>query len=183
MLPDSRKIAALLDAAPTPQAWDQAIRIDNLLQKRTAATAWRVARLIRARLDTLPPQTLSLVTSGSAELATQTLFAAAVNHSRLLADYLRDVVADHRRRLELNVSPLSWDPFLADCEARDPQVRNWTPATRNKLRQVISRILTEVRLLEAKTHRLRHPSLHPELSRVLKAAGAHELINRLELDP
>jgi hypothetical protein len=126
---------------------------------------------------------LALVASGTAELATQTLFAAAVNHSRLLADYLRDVVADHRRRLELSVSPRFWDPFLADCEARDPQVRSWTPATRNKLRQVISSILFEVRILEAKTYRLRHPSLHPELSRVLKAAGQYELINRLELDP
>ena len=182
MLPESRRIAALLLQAPTSAAWLHAIQVDNLLQKRTPATAMRQARLIRARLDTLPSAAWQLVAEGSQEAATQTLLAAAVRHSALFADFLRDVVAAHHRKLDTFLTPREWAPFLADCAAREPAVAAWTVATRAKVFQVILRMLAEARYLDStKTLALRLPSLNPDLLKLLRAHGEKDLIAILEL--
>ncbi|WP_326527199.1 BrxA family protein, partial [Dokdonella sp.] len=105
MLPESRRVARLLLTHPTKEQWFEALKVDNILQKKSPATARRQARLIRNRLDTLEDEAWSLIAEGSQEVATQLLFAAAIKHSRVLADFLRDVYAGHLRRLEQNISP------------------------------------------------------------------------------
>ena len=52
MLPESRRIARLLLTHPTKEQWFEALKLDNILQKKSPATAKRQARLIRNRLDT-----------------------------------------------------------------------------------------------------------------------------------
>ena len=49
MLPDARRVAALMQSSPTHEQWVQAIGLNNLLQKKAPATASRKANLIRAR--------------------------------------------------------------------------------------------------------------------------------------
>jgi Putative inner membrane protein (DUF1819) len=182
MLPESRRIAALLLQAPSSQTWLHAIRVENLLQKNTAATALRQAKLIRARLAQLPPVAWQLVATGSHEAATQTLFAAAVLHSMLLADFLRQVVATHHRRLDIALSARVWNPFLADCAAHESAVGRWTASTRQKLYQVIVHMLVEARYIEsARTLRLRLPDLHPDVRHLLQQLGDTALIDTLEL--
>ena len=182
MLPESRRIAALLLTAPTQEAWLHALRVDNLLQKGTPATAIRQARLIRDRLHTLPTSAWRLVVDGSQEAATQTLLVAAVRHSPLLADFLRQVVAAHHRKLDTALTRREWEPFLADCAAREPDVATWTATTRAKVFQVIVLMLAEARYLEStRSLKLRAPSLHPEVLSLLKTLGDPELIDTLEL--
>ena len=182
MLPESRRVAALLLTTPTQDAWLHAIRVENVLQKSTAATAMRQARLIRDRLETLPPSAWQLVALGAQEAATQTLLAAAVRHSPLLADFLGQVVAAHHRKLDTELSRREWEPFLADCAAREPEVAAWTATTRAKVFQVIVRMLAEARYLEStRSLKLRAPNLHPDVRSLLKAIGGQELINTLEL--
>lgn len=183
MLPESRRIAALRLQSPTPAEWRQAIGPDNLLQKNTPATAVRLAGLIRDRLDTLPRVAWEIIATGSQEAATQTLLAAALFHSPLLADFMCDVLLAHHRRLDDTLSRRAWEPFLADCAAREPGVvAHWTTATRAKLWQVIVRILVEARYLDTpQALRLRTPGLHPEVARLLKSLGEHNMIELLEL--
>lgn len=182
MLPESRRIAALLLTAPNKEAWQHAIRFENLLQKSTPATALRLARLIRDRLDTMPPAAWQIVASGSHEAATQTLLVAALRHSPLLADFFRQVVAAHYRKLDTELTSREWEPFLADCAAREPEVAAWTTTTRAKVFQVIVRILAGARYLEStRTLRLRAVSLHPDVLGLLKTTGDQNLIDILEL--
>ena len=49
MLPESRRVAKLLLGHPTKEAWLEALKRDNILQKKSPATARRQARLIRNR--------------------------------------------------------------------------------------------------------------------------------------
>jgi hypothetical protein len=138
MLPESRRVARLLLTHPTKEQWFEALKLDNILQKKTPATARRQARLIRNRLDTLEDEAWSLIADGSQEVATQLLFAAAIKHSRVLADFLRDVYAGHLRRLEQNISPAKdWEAFLAECVQRDPEIANLSNSTTAKMLQVI----------------------------------------------
>ena len=53
LLLESKRIATLLLGQPDEAAWVHAIEIENILQKKTPATARRQARLIRRRLPVL----------------------------------------------------------------------------------------------------------------------------------
>jgi len=182
MLPESRRIAELLLRSPTEAEWDEAIKVENILQKTTPSTAIRQARLIRFRLAPMGASAWTLVANGDKEVASQTLFAAALLHSALLLDFVRGVLVSHHQRLELEVQPREWDGFLAECAARDPSVGQWTASTRAKLLQVILRILAEGKYLESsRTLRLRSPPIHPAVRGLLQGLGYHDLIKTMEL--
>lgn len=182
MLPESRIIVGLLLQRLDDAAWQHALRVDNVLQKSAPATAVRQARLIRLRLESIDASVWSVIRDGDKEMATQLLFAAALKHSELLKDFLREVVADHVRRLEHSLSVNAWEPFLHDCAARDPVVASWSTSTRKKLLQVIIRILAEARYLEsARTLRLLPPHLHPAVRQALLAAGEGQIVPIMEL--
>ena len=82
-LPESRVIASLLIRGLTSQGWREAIYERNVLQTRSPASAKRLARLIRGRLDHMDAELWRLVAEGEATVATHALLAAAIKQSRL----------------------------------------------------------------------------------------------------
>lgn len=180
MIPESRKVAALMLSQPTQALWDEAIEIDNILQKKPA-TARRQARLLRRRLETLDEAGLALIVHADAEVCAQVLFAASIRHSRLIGDFMRDVYAADLRRLEKSLSYRQWDTFLAECEHRDEAVKAWAKTTREKLFQVVVRILAEAKYLDS-TRRmgLTPPMLHPKTHNYIQQLGDAETLARME---
>lgn len=149
MLLESRRVAMLLLTQPSKAQWFEALKRDNVLQKKSPATARRQASLIRNRLETLEEEAWSLIAKGSQEAATQLLFAAALKHSRILGDFLRDVYAGHLRRLETNLSPAKdWESFMAESLQRDPEIANFSDTTKPKMLQVVLRILAEGKYID-----------------------------------
>jgi hypothetical protein len=183
MVPESRQIAKLLLTHPTMEQWFEALKFENVLQKKSPATAKRQARLIRNRLDTLNEKAWKLIADGPQEVTIQLLLAACIKHSRLLADFMRDVCAGHLRRLEQHMSPKKdWDTFLAECAQRDPNVVNFSATTKTKMLQVVLRILAEAKYLDStKTLRLTPPHLHPDVVRYLKQNDELALLSTMEL--
>lgn len=181
LIPESRRIAELLLSQPSSAAWNDAIVRDNLLQK-TPATAKRQATLIRKRLETLDDDALRLITQSDAELCGQLLMAAALRHSQLMADFMRDVYAADLRQLERTLSHRQWEAFLTDCAHRDDTVHIWADSTRLKLFQVIVRILVEAKFLDnTKKMHLTPPMLHPKLQACLFRLGARDTLARMEV--
>lgn len=182
LLPESRRIAKLLLERPTLEQWDEALKDENLLQKKPA-TARRQARLIRNRLDTLNEEGLRMVVEGDAELCGQILLACAIRHSQLLGDFLRDVYQADLKRLENTLSHRQWEGFLTECEHRDPSVGEWAESTRKKLFQVIVRILAEAKYLDtARRMGLTPPMLHPKVRAYLKKMGDASTHARMDPD-
>jgi len=180
LLPESRRIARLLLQHPTQEQWDVALKDQNLLQKKPA-TVRRQARLIRNRLDKLDDEGLKLIADSEGEIAAQMLLVAAIRHSRLLADFLRDVYGQDLRKLEKNLSHRQWESFLEERARLDDAVEGWTASTRDKLFQVIVRILAEAKYLDS-TRRmgLTPPLLHPTVISYLKRAGDSEALTCME---
>jgi len=87
-LQESRIIADLLLRRIGEEGWKTAIVTENVLQARNPATAIRLARLIRQRLETMGDDLWRLVRDGNNIIATHAVLAAAVKHSALLADFL-----------------------------------------------------------------------------------------------
>lgn len=165
---ESKRIAALLLMQPDDTVWRHAIEIGNILQKNTPATARRQATLIRKRLMTLDPQGWEMVAERGSEVQIQLLLAAAIKHSPLLGDFMRNLYAMRQRRLEPALAPQDWPDFLAECAHHDPAVTQWADSTRAKLFQVIVRILAESKYIDnPRTMKLTPRSLHPAVRRYL----------------
>jgi hypothetical protein len=168
MLPESRLLADLLLKHPSDQDWKQRICVDNILQKPSPATATRVASLIKNRLSFLSQEGLRLVVLSERALAIQLLFVAALRHSQLLHDYLRDLYLPHVKRQE-PIKKHDWLAFLDECAHRDAKVSTWTDSTREKLHQVITKILIETECLTAsKPHQFTQPYLYPQTKAYLR---------------
>lgn len=181
LVTESRRIATLMLRKPTDAQWDHAIKEENILQKKPA-TAQRQARLLRNRLSTLDDNGLTMVVDEGGELCRQILLVASMRHSLLLADFVRDVYIDDVRKLERTLSHRRWDFFLIECEHRDDAVRGWSASTREKLFQVIVRILTEAGYLDSTRKRgLTPPMLHPKTKAYLKQLGDNETLARMEI--
>ncbi len=168
MLRESRIVAGLLLDRADDMAWHQALAVDNILQKKVPATARRMARLIRNRLELMSPELWEMVMHGNSEVARQALLAAAIKHSRLLGDFLNEVVKEHYKVFNEQLSVMDWKNFLAACAQRDGAVATWSDTTKAKLGQVIFRILAEAKYVDStRALKLIPISLAPEVRQYL----------------
>src|SRR5262245_3198613 len=85
-VPESRVIADLLLREVDAAGWKDAIVERNVLQAGSRATATRLTKLIRGRLETMGEELWRLVRDGKGDVATHAVLAAAVKQSRLLGD-------------------------------------------------------------------------------------------------
>lgn len=75
---ESRRIAKLLLTEPDQAAWAHAIETENILQKRTTATAARQARLLRRRLTTLDAEGWKMIAERESEVVIQMLMGCSL---------------------------------------------------------------------------------------------------------
>lgn len=168
MVRESRIVASLMLDQVTEEEWDQAIRVENVLQKRTPASAKRNAQAIRKRLERLEPEFWRALRDGDEELATQVAFCAALERNFLLVEFMERVVRDayitHSEQLEA----FQWADFLEDCAHRDPAIHDWKESSKKKMGQVAFRMLAEVGYLKStRSLKLQHVVIRPEIRAML----------------
>lgn len=170
LLKESRLIAQLLLQGADEKTWHQALAVDNVLQKTSPTSTRRIARLIKKRLSPMPRELWSFVAEGPAEVATQSLLVAAIKHSRLLGDFMLQVLRPHYKEFNPKLLPREWDSFLVECSHIDPAVAAWSQSTKNKVGQVVYRILAEAAYLDNTRSLTLQPVLvTPEVSNFLHA--------------
>ena len=148
-VPESRIVARLLLNDVGAAGFRHAVVHGNVLQARNPATATRLARLLRQRLETMDADLWRLVRDESSPIATHAILAAAVKHSRLLGDFLDLVVHEQLRIHEPRLTRAAWERYLESCQGRAPDMPHWAESTRGKLRRVVFRILAEAGYLDS----------------------------------
>jgi hypothetical protein len=182
LLAESRKIARLLLEGADKDTWYRAIIVENILQKRSPATAKRQARLIRHRLESMTPGLWGMVADGNADVTIQALLAAAIKHSRLLGDFLDQVVRQHIMSFDFRLSVKDWTDYLESCGHLDTNVREWAESTRRKLREVVFRILSEARYLDStRSLKLTPVVIVDEVRRYLLENHEHYVLKCMEI--
>lgn len=156
---ESRIIADLLLRAVDDAEWKDAIYDKNLLQARSPATAKRMTRLIRSRLELMSPDLWRLVRDGSVVVSTHAVLAAAIKHSHLLGDFMDLVVREQFRVFNEMLPKKLFDDFLQDCRGREPDMPKFTEATLRKLQTTVYHILVQAGYL-TDTRRLRLQAVH-----------------------
>ncbi|MHB9007150.1 MAG: DUF1819 family protein [Limisphaerales bacterium] len=140
---ESRVIADLLVRRVAEAGWKQAITKDNVLKAKNPATAIRLARLIRQRLETMSPELWRMVRDGTVVVATHAVLAAAVKHSYLLGDFLDLAVRDQYQRFGKALTKKLWRDYLEDCRGRDPQMPQWQESTIRRMGSSVFQILAQ----------------------------------------
>lgn len=181
---ESRVIAGLLLRYVSEEGWKDAIVKDNVLQAQNPATAIRLARLIRQRLETMGDDLWRLVRDGNKIVATHAVLAAAVKHSALLGDFLDFVVREQYRAFKPKLSKSIWEDYLKDCRGRDPDMPLWNESTRRRLRSSVYQILSQAGLIES-TRTLKLQPLHiaPQVLQYLRDHGEDYVLRCIQVAP
>lgn len=169
LVPESRKIAELMLSDVIFGEWDNKILNQNFLQKRSLASAKRIANFIRSRLELMSPELWALIRDGDSVTATHACFASAIKHCTLLGDYLDLVVREQFRKIEDKLTPRVWEDFILGCRQRDPQMQEFTPSTAQKMRSNLHKILAEAGYLKhGKKWTLQKVEISPDVLQYLK---------------
>lgn len=183
-LAESRIIADLLLRDVDAKGWNAAIVTQNVLQARNPASAKRLARLIRGRLETMGPELWMLVRDGKGIIATHAVFAAAVKSSQLLGDFLRLVVAEQYRLFNPSLSRSSWEKYLDGCRERDPSMPQWNESTRRRLRSSVFQILAQVGYVDnTRSLKLQPVHIADQVLRYLKANHEEYVLKCIQVSP
>ena len=179
---ESRVIADLLLQQGDDAAWKVALLERNVLQTRSEATATRLTRLIRNRLETMNAGLWKLVRDGSATVATHACLAAAVKHSALLCDFMDLVVKEQYRIFAEKLTYQLWEDFVADCQCRDPDLPDWSESTIARLRSSVFQILEQAGYIDS-TKSLRLQSVHVpgEVVRYLEDNGEDFVLRCIQM--
>lgn len=183
-LAESRVIADLLLRHADHDAWKSAIGPENRLHTRSPATARRLARLIRNRLETMGPDLWLLVRDGKGDVATHAVLAATVKQSQLLADFLVMVVGEQYRRFATSLARPLWDEFIEGCRERDPAMPQWPESTRARLRSSIFQILAQAGYIEStRKPNLRTVHIADQVLTCLKANNEDRVLRCIQVAP
>lgn len=168
MVRESRIVAGLLMDDVTPEQWDKAIRVENVLQKRTPASAKRNATAIRKRLECLDLEFWRVLRDGDDELATQVAFCGVLDRNLLLVEFMETELRDAYMLRAEKLDAFMWADFLEDRSNRDPAICDWKESTRKKMKQVAFRMLAEVGYLKStRKLELQHVVVRSEIKSML----------------
>ncbi len=179
---ESRIVAGLLLTKVDADGWEKAIIEDNVLQTRSEATAIRIGRLIRKRLELMNPDLWRLVRDGTGTVATHAVLAASVKHSPLLGDFLDLVVREQYRLFNTALSNRLWDEYLYDCRGRDPDMPIWNESTRKRLRSSVFQILVQAGYIEnTRSKRLQTVHIASQVLQYLERHKEHYVLRCIKV--
>ncbi|MCY7344879.1 MAG: DUF1819 family protein [Pyrinomonadaceae bacterium] len=165
---ESRIIARLILEGVGEIELKRLLTVENILQKRSPATAVRSAELIKKRFRFVNEDLLKIIASGNRQALMQALLIAAIKHNNLIGDFLRRSVKEKWRIFDTQIKPGDWENFLLECEQIDDTVLSWKKSTRAKLGQVVKKCLVEAGYLESATNpRITPVLLLPEIKKYL----------------
>jgi len=147
-LRESRIIADLLCQGISDTDWKEKMLKENILQMHSIESIKRVSRLLRSRIEPLGEELWLFIRDGDVQQATQSIFAGAVRHSRLLGDFMDITIREQRSLFAKKLESWMWNEYLEGCRGRDPIMPQWSESTTKKLRSSVFSMLSEVGYLK-----------------------------------
>lgn len=182
MITEAQLIAELLLSEPSKEQWDEAIVEQNILQKRSPASAKRNAATIKKRIANLGNKFLSALVNANHEEAAQLMMAATLINSPLLADFMRTVVMDAKRMYRENIDMKDWEYFWEDKCRIYPDFADMSESSTYKIAQVAFKVMTDGGFLEStKTKVLTNIYITPDVRDLLVEMDRGDIIQAMEI--
>ncbi|ENL1186860.1 DUF1819 family protein [Vibrio vulnificus] len=181
MIKESQLIADLLLTQPSKEQWDDAIVNQNILQKRSPASAKRNAATIKKRIGSLSNEFLSALANANHEAAAQLMMAATLINSPLLADFMRTVVMDAKRMYRESIDSKDWEYFWEDKCRLYPEFAEMSESSTYKIAQVAFKVMTDGGFLEStKSKVLTNIYIEPDVRSLLIEMDQEDIIQAME---
>ncbi|ELX4135620.1 DUF1819 family protein [Vibrio vulnificus] len=181
MIKESQLIADLLLTQPSKEQWDDAIVHQNILQKRSPASAKRNAATIKKRIGSLSNEFLSALANANHEAASQLMMAATLINSPLLADFMRTVVMDAKRMYRESIDNKDWEYFWEDKCRLYPEFAEMSESSTYKIAQVAFKVMTDGGFLEStKSKVLTNIYIEPDVRSLLIEMDKEDIIQAME---
>ena len=148
---------------------------ENLLQARMQNTLKRICREIISRLKTLTPLEIDLLINGSPQEQAYLLWIAICRRYKFIADFAVEIIREHYLSLKINLTHQDFDSFFNKKSESHSELDKIKPTTKNKLRQILFKILREVDLLTA-NNTINAAMLSPRLVETLLLNDRQDLL-------
>jgi hypothetical protein len=158
--------------------WDTVrnkVLTENLLQTRTLTSAQRVCREVISRLKTLNANELDLLVHGTAQERGYLLWIAICRCYKFIADFAVEIMRERYLGLKIDLHYEDFDAFFNKKSEWHPELDTIQPATRNKLRQVLFKILREAELLTA-SNTISAAMLSPRLLEAISPGNRRDIL-------
>lgn len=184
LLNETRTVARLMvdDGLATQAELVERAAEANLFQYPTEREVRSIARACRRRLmalsadPALRAQLIELIAHGTATQATQANLYAMMCDNRIVWDFMVCIVAHKFKRLDATLRKHEIADFLEGLRAQDERAARWSPATANKIRQVLVNCLEHAGMYDRKTEQLAPILLDFELEDAIRANGDAEVL-------
>jgi hypothetical protein len=174
LLQESVKLAELfLEFKDWDMVRDEVVS-KNLLQSRTQSSLRRICQEIIPRLACLSQEGLELLVQGSSQEQVQLLWVAICRQYEFIAEFAVEILRERYLTLKGDVQFVDFDSFFNQKSEWHPELENLSISTRNKLRQVLFRIMREADLL-AKNNTINTVMLSPRVVDILTRDNPRDL--------
>jgi hypothetical protein len=152
--------------------WDLAkaqILSSNALQCRSMGSAIRLERELRQRLDKLTVEQITLLTQATAEDRAAIAWLAVCKHILFAFEFTAEVLRDKLTAHDPVLRHSDYETYIESKALTHPELSKLTPSSKNKIRQVLMKMLTEAGLLAKETPpgMIQRPPLSPAVIRVI----------------
>lgn len=124
-----------------------ALRAQNLLQARTAATATRWSRELVQRLEELTEGEVALLVDSTADELAQLMWAATCRRYALIGEFAEEVIRERFLLLQTDLSVEHFDDFVRGKALWHEELTELEDSTLRKLRSNLFRMLREAGLI------------------------------------
>ena len=160
-----------LDGTSVEDAIEE-IKKNNLFQYPTERLVARMVRSCYKRLDALDDEQLRQeLSSAPVEIAKQINLYAMMRYNRIVWDFMVGVIGEKFRSQDFEFSRKDLNVFFSHLQEQNDDIAGWSESTVNKIKQVLTKILVEVEILDTfKSTRLNPLFLCEELEEGIRDA-------------
>jgi hypothetical protein len=141
----------------------------NSLQCRSTSSAIRLERELRQRLETLTRDQMILLVQATAEERAAIAWLAACKRIRFAFEFAAEVLRDKLAVHDPVLRPSDYEGYVENKRLAHQEFARLTASSKNKIRQVLLRMLAEAGLLEAGASlgTIQRPVLSPAVGRAI----------------
>ena len=137
-----------LDGTSVEDAIEE-IKKNNLFQYPTERLVARMVRSCYKRLDALDDEQLRQeLSSAPPEIAKQINLYAMMRYNRIVWDFMVGVIGEKFRSQDFEFSRKDLNVFFSHLQEQNDDIAGWSETTVNKIKQVLTKILVEVEILD-----------------------------------
>ncbi len=148
--------------------------VGNLLQARTTSSARRICQEICSRLQRLNKEELVLLVEGNHQEQAYLLWIAICRSYRFIYEFSLEVIRERFLTLRYDLGYEDFDAFFNAKMEWHEELEKIATSTRNKLRQVLFRMLREAEILSSR-NTIIPATLSPRLIDVISSRANQDL--------